>query len=83
MLAIEDEKFPPPTRVTAVIHDATWKLMQEQQKQLVIPQHAWDAAVDAWTRDGLAAAAFQINGSSAASGLPHAVLSWLLVTAVV
>ncbi|MEV4288694.1 FGGY-family carbohydrate kinase [Nonomuraea bangladeshensis] len=35
------------------------------------------ATVDAWTRDGLAAAAFKINGSSAASGLLHAVLSWL------
>jgi xylulokinase len=33
--------------------------------------------VDAWTRDGLAAAAFRINGSSAASGLPHAILAWL------
>ncbi|MEW9551420.1 FGGY family carbohydrate kinase [Nonomuraea sp. NPDC050783] len=35
------------------------------------------ATVDAWTREGLAAAAFRINGSSAASGLPHAILSWL------
>ncbi|WP_240776680.1 FGGY-family carbohydrate kinase [Nonomuraea basaltis] len=35
------------------------------------------ATVDAWTRDGLAAAAFRINGSSAASGLPHAILTWL------
>ncbi|MEV0828260.1 FGGY-family carbohydrate kinase [Nonomuraea rubra] len=33
--------------------------------------------VDRWTRDGLAAEAFRINGSSAASGLPHAVLAWL------
>ncbi|MGW4794593.1 FGGY family carbohydrate kinase [Nonomuraea sp. NPDC004297] len=35
------------------------------------------SVVDAWTRDGLAAAAFRVNGSSAASGLPHAVLTWL------
>ncbi|MCK2212657.1 carbohydrate kinase [Actinomadura sp. ATCC 31491] len=35
------------------------------------------AVVDAWTRDGLAAEAFAVNGSSAASGLPHAILSWL------
>ncbi|MEV0996380.1 FGGY-family carbohydrate kinase [Nonomuraea sp. NPDC050202] len=33
--------------------------------------------VDRWTRDGLAAEAFRVNGSSAASGLPHAVLAWL------
>ncbi|TDE40516.1 carbohydrate kinase [Nonomuraea mesophila] len=35
------------------------------------------ATVDAWTRSGLAAAAFRLNGSSAASGLPHAILTWL------
>ncbi|WP_043618229.1 FGGY-family carbohydrate kinase [Nonomuraea candida] len=35
------------------------------------------ATVDGWTRDGLAAAAFEVNGSSAASGLPHAILTWL------
>ncbi|RVX44185.1 xylulokinase [Nonomuraea polychroma] len=35
------------------------------------------ATVDSWTREGLAAAAFRINGSSAASGLPHAILTWL------
>ncbi|SPL92189.1 Xylulose kinase [[Actinomadura] parvosata subsp. kistnae] len=35
------------------------------------------AVVDRWTRDGLAAEAFRVNGSSAASGLPHAVLAWL------
>ncbi|MEV4076546.1 FGGY family carbohydrate kinase [Nonomuraea fuscirosea] len=33
--------------------------------------------VDAWTRDGLAEAAFRRNGSAAASGLPHAILTWL------
>ncbi|TYB52222.1 carbohydrate kinase [Nonomuraea sp. PA05] len=33
--------------------------------------------VDRWTRDGLAAEAFRTNGSSAASGLPHAILTWL------
>ncbi|GGS75270.1 FGGY family carbohydrate kinase [Nonomuraea spiralis] len=35
------------------------------------------AVIDAWTRSGTAAAAFAVNGSSAASGLPHAVLTWL------
>ena len=35
------------------------------------------ATVDAWTRSGLAERAFRINGSTAASGLPHAILSWL------
>ncbi|SDK17224.1 FGGY-family carbohydrate kinase [Nonomuraea jiangxiensis] len=35
------------------------------------------ATVDAWTRAGLATAAFRLNGSSAASGLPHAILTWL------
>ncbi|WP_188191700.1 FGGY-family carbohydrate kinase [Nonomuraea sp. SYSU D8015] len=35
------------------------------------------ATVDAWTREGLAAAAFRVNGSTAASGLPHAILTWL------
>ncbi|MEV4169829.1 FGGY-family carbohydrate kinase [Nonomuraea sp. NPDC049709] len=35
------------------------------------------ATVDGWTRSGLAAAAFRRNGSSAASGLPHAILTWL------
>ncbi|MFI7703518.1 FGGY family carbohydrate kinase [Nonomuraea sp. NPDC049480] len=35
------------------------------------------AAVDSWTREGLAAEAFRVNGSAAASGLPHAILSWL------
>ncbi|WP_433433540.1 FGGY family carbohydrate kinase [Nonomuraea sp. CA-141351] len=35
------------------------------------------AAVDAWTRSGIAAEAFRLNGSSAASGLPHAILTWL------
>ncbi|MBF8186595.1 carbohydrate kinase [Nonomuraea sp. K274] len=35
------------------------------------------ATVDAWNRSGLAAAAFRRNGSSAASGLPHAILTWL------
>ncbi|GAA3107699.1 hypothetical protein GCM10020001_027120 [Nonomuraea salmonea] len=35
------------------------------------------AAVAAWTRDGLAETAFRRNGSSAASGLPHAILTWL------
>lgn len=35
------------------------------------------AVIDAWTRSGLAAAAFAVNGSSAASGLPHAILTWL------
>ncbi|MFG1704714.1 FGGY family carbohydrate kinase [Nonomuraea sp. M3C6] len=35
------------------------------------------STVDAWTREGLAAAAFRVNGSSAASGLPHAILTWL------
>ncbi|MGP3956006.1 FGGY family carbohydrate kinase [Nonomuraea sp. 3N208] len=35
------------------------------------------AIVDSWTRGGRAAAAFRINGSSAASGLPHAILTWL------
>ncbi|SEG93652.1 xylulokinase [Nonomuraea solani] len=35
------------------------------------------ATVDAWTRSGLAATAFRLNGSSAASGLPHAILTWL------
>ncbi|MFI9592312.1 FGGY family carbohydrate kinase [Nonomuraea sp. NPDC052265] len=35
------------------------------------------ALIDAWTRSGLAATAFAVNGSSAASGLPHAVLTWL------
>ncbi|TDD44774.1 carbohydrate kinase [Nonomuraea terrae] len=33
--------------------------------------------VDAWTRQGVAATAFRRNGSSAASGLPHAILTWL------
>ncbi|NUP79268.1 MAG: carbohydrate kinase [Nonomuraea sp.] len=35
------------------------------------------ALVDTWTRSGLAASAFAVNGSSAASGLPHAILTWL------
>ncbi|MEV4012414.1 FGGY-family carbohydrate kinase [Nonomuraea angiospora] len=35
------------------------------------------SAVDAWTRSGTAAEAFRLNGSSAASGLPHAILTWL------
>ncbi|MEO3870584.1 FGGY-family carbohydrate kinase [Nonomuraea sp. B12E4] len=35
------------------------------------------ATVDGWTRAGLAEAAFRLNGSSAASGLPHAILTWL------
>lgn len=35
------------------------------------------ATVAAWTREGLAEAAFRVNGSSAASGLPHAILTWL------
>ncbi|MEV0378629.1 FGGY-family carbohydrate kinase [Nonomuraea sp. NPDC050643] len=34
-------------------------------------------AVDGWIRTGLAEAAFRLNGSSAASGLPHAILTWL------
>jgi erythritol kinase (D-erythritol 1-phosphate-forming) len=33
--------------------------------------------VDAWTREGRAATAFTTNGSAAASGLPHAILTWL------
>ncbi|HLU72082.1 MAG TPA: FGGY-family carbohydrate kinase [Nonomuraea sp.] len=33
--------------------------------------------VDGWTRSGLAGRAFRVNGSSAASGLPHAILTWL------
>ncbi|MGN9838945.1 FGGY family carbohydrate kinase [Nonomuraea sp. H19] len=33
--------------------------------------------VAAWTREGPAAAAFRVNGSSAASGLAHAILTWL------
>ncbi|MFC7593153.1 FGGY family carbohydrate kinase [Nonomuraea antimicrobica] len=33
--------------------------------------------VDDWTREGLPATAFRLNGSSAASGLPHAILTWL------
>ncbi|MDX3100228.1 FGGY-family carbohydrate kinase [Nonomuraea angiospora] len=35
------------------------------------------SAVDGWTRSGIAAEAFRLNGSSAASGLPHAILTWL------
>ncbi|WP_248966100.1 FGGY-family carbohydrate kinase [Sphaerisporangium perillae] len=35
------------------------------------------AAVDAWTRSGVAERAFRLNGSSTASGLPHAILAWL------
>ncbi|MGW0478841.1 FGGY family carbohydrate kinase [Nonomuraea sp. NPDC003214] len=35
------------------------------------------AVVDGWNRAGLAEAAFRVNGSSAASGLPHAILTWL------
>ncbi|MGW0810551.1 FGGY family carbohydrate kinase [Nonomuraea sp. NPDC002799] len=35
------------------------------------------STVDAWTRSGLAEEAFRSNGSSAASGLPHAILTWL------
>ncbi|GAA3795396.1 FGGY-family carbohydrate kinase [Sphaerisporangium flaviroseum] len=35
------------------------------------------AAVDAWTRSGVAERAFRLNGSSSASGLPHAILAWL------
>jgi xylulokinase len=35
------------------------------------------ATVDAWNRSGLAERAFRTNGSSAASGLPHAILTWL------
>ncbi|MFF4623995.1 FGGY family carbohydrate kinase [Nonomuraea jabiensis] len=35
------------------------------------------SAVDGWTRSGTAAEAFRLNGSSAASGLPHAILTWL------
>ncbi|WP_336206081.1 FGGY-family carbohydrate kinase [Nonomuraea sp. LPB2021202275-12-8] len=35
------------------------------------------ATVDAWNRSGLAETAFRTNGSSAASGLPHAILTWL------
>lgn len=35
------------------------------------------STVDAWTREGLATTAFRRNGSSAASGLPHAILTWL------
>ncbi|MEV0197791.1 FGGY-family carbohydrate kinase [Nonomuraea sp. NPDC050691] len=35
------------------------------------------AVVDRWNRSGLAERAFRTNGSSAASGLPHAVLAWL------
>ncbi|MEU8248042.1 FGGY-family carbohydrate kinase [Nonomuraea sp. NPDC048916] len=35
------------------------------------------ATIDAWTRSGVAERAFRLNGSSAASGLPHAILSWL------
>ncbi|MEV1241767.1 FGGY family carbohydrate kinase [Nonomuraea sp. NPDC050022] len=35
------------------------------------------ATVDHWNRSGLAADAFRVNGSSAASGLPHAILTWL------
>jgi erythritol kinase len=35
------------------------------------------ATVDAWTRSGVAANAFRVNGTTAASGLPHAILTWL------
>ncbi|MDF2704429.1 MAG: carbohydrate kinase [Nonomuraea muscovyensis] len=35
------------------------------------------ATVDAWHRSGLAERAFRVNGSAAASGLPHAILTWL------
>jgi erythritol kinase (D-erythritol 1-phosphate-forming) len=35
------------------------------------------AAVDAWTHSGVAERAFRLNGSSTASGLPHAILAWL------
>jgi xylulokinase len=35
------------------------------------------ASVAGWTGSGLAEAAFRLNGSSAASGLPHAILTWL------
>ncbi|MBN6053906.1 carbohydrate kinase [Nonomuraea sp. RK-328] len=35
------------------------------------------AVVDRWNRSGLTERAFRTNGSSAASGLPHAVLTWL------
>ncbi|MGW0063307.1 FGGY family carbohydrate kinase [Streptosporangium sandarakinum] len=35
------------------------------------------AAVDAWNRSGAAGRAFRVNGSAAASGLPHAILTWL------
>ncbi|NUW34833.1 carbohydrate kinase [Nonomuraea sp. SMC257] len=35
------------------------------------------AVVDRWNRSGLAERAFRGNGSSAASGLPHAILTWL------
>ncbi|MEU9836193.1 FGGY-family carbohydrate kinase [Streptosporangium sp. NPDC048047] len=35
------------------------------------------ATVDAWNRSGAAERAFRVNGSAAASGLPHAILTWL------
>ncbi|MDA0637282.1 carbohydrate kinase [Nonomuraea sp. MCN248] len=35
------------------------------------------AIVDGWIRSGQAERAFRISGSSAATGLPHAILSWL------
>ncbi|MGI5273947.1 FGGY family carbohydrate kinase [Nonomuraea sp. CA-218870] len=36
------------------------------------------AIVDGWIRSGQAERAFRVNGSSAATGLPHAILSWLM-----
>ncbi|GGO65303.1 FGGY-family carbohydrate kinase [Nonomuraea cavernae] len=35
------------------------------------------ATVDAWARSGVAERAFRLNGNVSASGLPHAILSWL------
>ncbi|MEU0571967.1 FGGY-family carbohydrate kinase [Nonomuraea sp. NPDC005983] len=60
--------------------DGVW--LVDQAGEPTGPAILWNdgraaATVDSWIRSGVAERAFRLNGSSAASGLPHAILAWL------
>ncbi|WP_214411882.1 FGGY-family carbohydrate kinase [Sphaerisporangium fuscum] len=75
-------RLPGPVGFVAVTAQGDGVWLVDRSGRPTGPAILWNDAraaglVDAWTRSGVAERAFRVNGSSSASGLPHAILAWL------
>ncbi|MER6171997.1 FGGY-family carbohydrate kinase [Streptosporangium sp. NPDC001681] len=75
-------RLPGPVGFVAVTAQGDGVWLVDGSGEPTGPAILWNDAraadlVDAWTRSGVAERAFRLNGSSSASGLPHAILAWL------